>query len=316
MSAASPTTHRLAAFSATRVRARFTARITGTVSRAPLAALASAPVSSGALRSWVMTPATPKAGGRAQDGADVPRVCHLVQNQHRAGAFQNLGEGWLGQRVGQQGDALVDRVVAQHLVQPRAIGAFGLHAEGGLEDAGESGFGFLGYQQAADAAVRVGQGGGHRVHAVEPHGAGRGHGALALRARRVGGLARAGGAFLIVIRRLLDRGRGADLRARALRPGGVGARGFGVGIFRGVWRPRGVGAFRGACAIGRGGAVFARAGPACARFSEAGLAGGGLARTAIARVGRTRVGVARACAAVWPSGAAGGGGAAGGARAA
>ena len=62
--ASSPTTQILAAFSAIRVRAMFTARSSGMVSSAPDAAFASAPVSSGALRSWVMTAAAPNAAAQ------------------------------------------------------------------------------------------------------------------------------------------------------------------------------------------------------------------------------------------------------------
>jgi hypothetical protein len=59
--ASRPMTHSPAAFSATSVRARLTARSSGTVSNAPDAALAITPVSSGALRSCSTTAAAPKA---------------------------------------------------------------------------------------------------------------------------------------------------------------------------------------------------------------------------------------------------------------
>src|SRR5580698_7730848 len=59
--ASRPTHQTLAAFSAIKVRAILTARSNGIVSRAPDAALASEPVSSGALRSWVITAAAPNA---------------------------------------------------------------------------------------------------------------------------------------------------------------------------------------------------------------------------------------------------------------
>ena len=101
-----------------------TARNSGTVSSAPEAALARAPVSSGALRSWVMTALAPKAAARAQHGADVARVGDLVEHEDRAGALQRLRERGRRERVGEQGRALVHDVAAEQLIEPRAVDAF------------------------------------------------------------------------------------------------------------------------------------------------------------------------------------------------
>ena len=102
----------------------FTARSSGMVSSAPDAALASAPVSSGALRSWVITAAAPNAAARAQDGADVARIGHLVEHDERAGALQHVLQAGRRQRIGQQRHALVDDVAAEQVVEPAALHAF------------------------------------------------------------------------------------------------------------------------------------------------------------------------------------------------
>jgi hypothetical protein len=110
--------------------------------------------------------------GRSQNSAHIARVGHLVEHQDRAGVFQQLVHAGRGQRVGQEGGALVHDIMAEELVDPGAVCAFGGERPGLRVAFGERGFGLLGEQEAAEAPVGVRQSGGDGVQAVEPECAG------------------------------------------------------------------------------------------------------------------------------------------------
>ncbi len=117
-------------------------------------------------------------GGRTQDGADIVRVGHLVeQNHHRAppgraeGPLDGLLQPRLGQRLGQQGDALVHRTRRQEpgqLVAAHRLDGRPVRRAGGTQALGQRGLGLAGRQEAPAAARRIGQSRGHRVESVEP----------------------------------------------------------------------------------------------------------------------------------------------------
>ena len=75
------------------------------------------------------------------------------------------------QRIGEQSGALVHDVAAQKLIDARAVGALGLQGPGRRQHLRQGGFGFLGQDEAAQAALGVGQSGGDGVVAVQPDGA-------------------------------------------------------------------------------------------------------------------------------------------------
>ena len=78
-----------------------------------------------------------------------------------------------GQRVGQQGGALVHGVAPEQMVQPAALDSLGGDRPGLATLRGERRLGVLGQQQAAQPAGRIGQRGGDGVQAVQPDGAAR-----------------------------------------------------------------------------------------------------------------------------------------------
>ncbi len=170
-----------AAFSATSVRAILTARISGTVSSAPDAALASAPVSSGALRSWVMTAAAPNAAARTQDGAHVAWIGDLIEHEQRAGPLERVLQGRRGERIGEQRKPLMHDVAAQQLIEPRPLHPLGGNRPGLAQPLGKRRRRLLRHHETAEPAGRVGERGGDRVLAVEPDSTAR-----RVRARRRG----------------------------------------------------------------------------------------------------------------------------------
>src|SRR5208283_3244548 len=107
-------------------------------------------------------------GGGAQDGADVARVGDLVEHDERAGALEDGGQRRLRQRIGEQRDALVDHVAAEHLVHARPLHVLGLQGPGRRQAGGQCCFGFLGEDETAQQARGVGQRRDDRVLPVEP----------------------------------------------------------------------------------------------------------------------------------------------------
>ena len=171
--ASSPTTQIPAAFSAISVRAMFTARSSGMVSSAPEAALASAPVSSGALRSCVITAATPKAAAERRMAPTLRGSVTWSSTISGPGPFQHMLQAGRPQRIGQQGRALVRDVAAEQVVEPAALHLLGRYRPGRRLALGEGLLRLLGQQQVAQPAGGVGERRGDGVQAVEPDGAAR-----------------------------------------------------------------------------------------------------------------------------------------------
>ncbi len=96
--------------------ARFFTRTTGTMSSAPLAALASAPVSGGLCRSVRISPEAPKAAAERNDRADILRVGHLVEHEHHA-VWTEIIETGRWQRLGLEHHALMHGVRPQQAVE-------------------------------------------------------------------------------------------------------------------------------------------------------------------------------------------------------
>ena len=117
-------------------------------------------------------PRSAEDGRRAQDGADVVRIRHLVENDQRPGfgALGQRGNVGLIQRLGFQQHALMHRVLAQHaieLARRHALGGRLTRADG----LGEAVLGVLRHQQPQHLAGVVAQGGFDRVDAVQLHAA-------------------------------------------------------------------------------------------------------------------------------------------------
>ncbi len=142
-------------------------------------------------------------GGRAHDRADIARVGHLIQHDDRPGfSSTDCRLGWR-QRIGQQRRALMHDVAAQQLIEPAAIDPLGRHRPGRRQLLAERRLGFLGQQQAAQTARRIGQRGGDGMVAIQPDGA----------FRRLRAVARA-----IVMRTLRPGPMAVARRRSALRP--------------------------------------------------------------------------------------------------
>jgi hypothetical protein len=107
-----------------------------------------------------------EGGGVAEYGADVAGVGDLIEDQDWARPVEHGGERGGRQEVGEEGDALMDGVAAEHVVELGAIGAFGGERPGLGDAGGEFLFGVLGDEEALEAAGRVGQRGLDGVHAV------------------------------------------------------------------------------------------------------------------------------------------------------
>ncbi len=73
------------------------------------------------------------------------------------------------------------RVPPKHLVKPRAVDTLVLLRPGRRQFFGQRGFALLGQNQAPGAALRVGEGGGNGMQAVNPDRARRGRGRAAMR---------------------------------------------------------------------------------------------------------------------------------------
>ena len=187
--------------------------------------------------------------GRAQDGADVARVGDLVEHDQRPGPFQRLLQAGRGQRIGEQRGALVGDVAAEQVVEPAALDLLGRHRPGRRLALRQGLLGLLGQHQAAQAAGRIGQRGGHRVQAVEPDGAaGRvrnvlAGGVVALAVGAVEVVARALAVLVVLVGAGLERlalGTRAAVVRLAVRSAGLAgariARGA-PGLARGVVAP-------------------------------------------------------------------------------
>ena len=172
-----------------------TTRASGTCSSAPEAALASG---AGALRRMAVLNhhrADREGRRRAQDRADVVRVGHLVEHQHRPRPAFRLCRAAAGrreihrrQRRGLQHHALVHGAVREQGGDVLAgddlrrldEAARGERKGTGVDPPGELRHAFLRRDQAVAAAVRIGERGGHRMGAVEALAARPGVGALLL----------------------------------------------------------------------------------------------------------------------------------------
>ena len=186
-----------AAFNAISVRAMLTARSSGMVSSAPDAALASAPVSSGALRSWVITAATPNAAAERRMAPTLRGSVTWSSTISGPGAVQRLLQAGRPERVGEQRGALVRDVAAEQMVEPAALHLLGRQRPRRRLALGEGLLRLLCQHEVAEAAGRVGERRGHRVQAVEPEGA-------AWRVRTVAVVALAV-AMLVVLRAVVER---------------------------------------------------------------------------------------------------------------
>ena len=111
--------------------------------------------------------------GGAQDGADVLRVGHLVQDDKVARGFrgdvlEQLAQVDHGQRIDQRCQALMHRAVRKQCGQLGQLDPLG-------REAGSSGIRELGgcrggRQQAADPTLGIGEGRGYWVVTINPEG--------------------------------------------------------------------------------------------------------------------------------------------------
>ena len=114
----------------------------------------------------------PEDGSRAQDGPDVVRVGHLIEDDQRPGlGARRQGRGvWLVEGLGFEQHALVHGVLAQHAVEIARGNALGRHLTR-RQRLGEAVLGVLRHQQALDIALAVAQRGFDGVDPVEQHAA-------------------------------------------------------------------------------------------------------------------------------------------------
>ena len=90
--------------------------MTGTISSAPLAALASAPVKGGVCRSGMTDAGGPESSGRAQHGADILRVGDLIEHKQNAFGRAHL-RARPGQGLGLEHHALMHGVGSEQPVE-------------------------------------------------------------------------------------------------------------------------------------------------------------------------------------------------------
>ena len=253
-SPARPSTQKPAFCSSTMARERFTSRAIGTTSSAPEAARASAPGLGRGVAVLHHDAGGAEGGGRAQDGADVARVRHLVEQQHRPVRLRDrLVEVERRQRLGQQRAALVDGVLGQEGLEAVAVHDVGLDAPGLRHALGELG---LGVRRSAAGGARGGadwpaprrRRAARAARCCRGRATSRSCGLLGPRARGAGAAAfgRAVGA------RVVHAAPVAAARRRAFRPAGAGRRSAGG---RGALRLR---AGRGRAGPGRRGLAARR----------------------------------------------------------
>ena len=127
----------------------------GTISSAPLAALASAPVKGGRVPLRQHDTCRAEGRGRAQHGADILRVRDLIEHEQDAlGAY--VVEFDRRQGLGLEHDALMHGVGSEQPVELLRQRVLGLDAAG-LQRGFEPARGILGGEQPPDGPARIGE---------------------------------------------------------------------------------------------------------------------------------------------------------------